>query len=304
VGNSVLTIEDSCDFLKSWSLGFNVNEVNKDQFEANPDGVEQSEVPVMWNVLPCDWVGLVTNSQDGLDSKIHDHDTLSTKTEWQDFNGVGNQETRPRDGVEDTEDPDDWDLNVTSGLVGLIGVFIDGRGDGPEDEHDDHTGGTDQEEWATTSLVNESGRGDGNDEGKESVSDVKTETLTSRLDTGTTVDQISVVGEQSVAGVLRDDTERDENGQPPSVTLGLEEINVAGALVGFLLKTHGLLDFTVFELNGGVILVTSGVVVGEHVKSLIGTILVNQPSWRFWDPVDEDDLDDRWEDLEESNGLP
>jgi len=45
-------------------------------------------------------------------------------------------------------------------------------------------------------------------------------------------------------------------------------------------------------------------VVGKHAKSLIGAVLADEPSWRFWDPVDEDELDDGWENLEESEDLP
>jgi len=304
VGNSVLTVEDLGDFLKSGSLGFNVDEVDEDEFDTDPQGVEQGEVPVTWKLLPGDWVGLVTDGQDGLDGQVHDHETLGTETEWQDLDGVGDEETRPGDGVEDTEDPDDWDLDVTGSLVGGTRVLVDGRGDGPEDEHDDHTGGTDEEEWATTSPVNQSGRGDGNDEGEHGGSNVETQLLASGGDTGTSVDQVGVVGEQGVTRVLRDDTERDENGQPPSVTLGLQEVDVVGALLGLLLQSQGVSDFTEFELDGGVVLVTGGVVVGEHVQGLIRTILVNQPSWGFWDPVDEGKLDDRWHDLEESDSLP
>jgi len=304
VSNGIFSVEDLGDLFQSWSLGLNIDEVNPDEFETDPDGVEQGEVPVLWQFLPGDWVGLISDGQDSLNGDVHDHETFGTESEWQDLESISNQETRPGDSVEDTEDPDDWDLNVTSGLVGLARVFVDSGGDGPENKHDDHTGGTDKEERTTTSLVNESGRGDGNDQGKGSVSDIETQFLARGGDTGTSVDQISVVGEQGVTGVLRNDTERDKNGQPPSVTLGLEEVNIGGSLIGFTFKSHGLLDFTVFELNGGVVLVTSSVVVGEHLKSLIRAILSDQPSWGFWDPPDEHQLDDGWNDLEESKSLP
>lgn len=50
------------------------------------------------------------------------------------------------------------------------------------------------------------------------------------LDTSTFVDDVHVVGENSVARVLRDDTKRNNNGEAPSVTSGLEEIDVASRL--------------------------------------------------------------------------
>ena len=47
-----------------------------------------------------------------------------------------------------------------------------------------------------------------------------------------------------------------------------------------------------------------GVVLAEHVQSLLGTIFGNQPTRGFRDPPDECDLDDRGESLDEGRDSP
>lgn len=304
VSNSVVAIEDLLDLLESRTLGLNVDKVDKDELEEDPDGVEEGEIPVARQVLPRDRVGLVSDGEDGRDGDVHDHQTLGTKAERQNFQCVGDEQTGPRDGVEDAEDPDDGDLNVTGGFVGVARVLVYGRCDGPDGEHDHHAGGTDEEEAATTGGIDESGGGDGGDEGNGGLTNVETQTLTGAGDSCALVDQAGVVGEQSVTGVLRNDTERDQNGQPPAVTSSLQEVDVAATLVGLFLHAHRLLDLLELELDGGVELVSSGVVVGEHVESLVSAIFADKPSRRLWDPVDEAKLNDGWEDLKKGDDLP
>jgi len=112
-------------------------------------------------------------------------------------------------------------------------------------------------------------------------SDTYTHLLVLAGDTSTLVDQVDVVGEERVAGVLGDDTERDENSQPPSVTLGLDKVDVAGVLVGIGFQTNDLPHLDVFELNRGVVTVTSGMVVGESVQGLFVALLGDQPTWAW-----------------------
>ena len=69
------------------------------------------------------------------------------------------------------------------------------------------------------------------------------------------VDQMRVVRDDSVAAVLGDDTDRYDNGKPPSVALGLEEVQVAGAVSDLRLYPESFPYFTVLELDGQVVLV-------------------------------------------------
>ena len=227
MSNHVVAVEDLGDLLESRALGLDVDKVDEDELNKDPECVEEGEVPVARQVLPRDGVGLVADGEDGLDCDVHDHQTLGAETEGQNLESVGDEQTGPGDGVEDAENPDDGDLDVSGGLVGVAGVLVDCRGDSPDGEHDDHTGGTDEEEAATTGRVDKCGGGDGCDKSDGGLTDVETETLTGAGDSCSLVDQAGVVGEESITRVLGDDTERDQDGQSPAVTLGLEEINVA-----------------------------------------------------------------------------
>jgi hypothetical protein len=122
-------LERTCTYL---SLG--VDEVDEDELDGNPESVEESQVPVLGQVLPCYRVGLTTDSENGLNSDVHDHETFGTEGIGQDFESIGNKQTRPSERVEDTEDPDEWNLSVTSCRVGVAGVLVDGASDGPADE--------------------------------------------------------------------------------------------------------------------------------------------------------------------------
>lgn len=93
------------------------------------------------------------------------------------------------------------------------------------------------------------------------------------MDTGAFVNEVDIVGDDGITGVLRNDTEGNDDGQTPAVSLCLEEITIFDGAVGQLIKAHGLLDFLKLVLHGCVISIASGVVGGEHVKRLFGAIL-------------------------------
>ena len=95
------------------------------------------------------------------------------------------------------------------------------------------------------------------------------------LDTSTFVNDIHVVGEDSVTRVLRDDTKGDDDSKTPHVTPGLEEVNVTSGL-GSVVGLDCLLDLAVLELNCGVVLVTAGMVLGQNTEGLLGSVLVDK----------------------------
>jgi hypothetical protein len=76
--------------------------------------VEELKVPVVWKILPGNWVRVVTKHQTSLDCKVHDHKSLSAKLVWKNFERVSNQKARPSKSIEDAEHPDPNDLRVTS----------------------------------------------------------------------------------------------------------------------------------------------------------------------------------------------
>lgn len=58
-------------------------------------GVEEGEVPVLWQVLPSHGVGLTTDGEDSLDGDVHDHETLGTKAVWENLKRIRDKQTRP-----------------------------------------------------------------------------------------------------------------------------------------------------------------------------------------------------------------
>ncbi len=103
-------------------------------------------------------------------------------------------------------------------------------------------------------------------------------------DTGTGVDEVHVVGDNGVTTVLGNETDGDDDGEPPSVSTGLHEVEVAGVVTSVLLELEGLSDLTEFELNGSVLVVAVGVELGQHGKGLVVAVLGDQPSGRLRHP--------------------
>jgi len=139
-----------------------------------------------------------------------------------------------------------------------------------------HTRRPNKEQTATTCRVHECCGSDGSDQRDGCLPDVKSELLASASNASTGVDEVGVVREESIARVLRNNTKTDQNSQPPSVTACLEEVKVAGALLGLLLHTHGLTDLSVFVLHGGVVGVAGCMVVGEEVEGLLVAVLADE----------------------------
>jgi len=224
--------------------------------------------------------------------------------EGQDLESVGDEKTRETDIVEDTEDPNPDDLCVAGALVGLARVLIDSSDDGPADERANHAEDGNQEKGTTAELVDGQGSCDGDAKIEDGLAGRDTELRVLVGDTGTDVDGVHVVGQNGVTGVLRDDTERDDDGEPPAVTLGAEEVGIAGGLVRVLLDADGLLDLLELELDGGVVGITASVPLGKHVEGLLMAVLVDQVTRGLGDEPDESDLDQRRDDLDEGDGPP
>jgi hypothetical protein len=111
-----------------------------------------------------------------------------------------------------------------------------------------------------------------------------TELVSRSGDTSGIVEDTLVVGDNGVTGPLREDTQRDEDGQSEAVTLGAEEISIAAVLLVLHLHLDGISDLTELELNGKVLSVTIGVVLGKNLESLLMAVLGNEESRRFGDP--------------------
>jgi hypothetical protein len=102
-------------------------------------------------------------------------------------------------------------------------------------------------------------------------------------DTSVCVDQVRIIRDDGVTTVLGDDT--DDNGKPPAVTLGPEEVQVAGCLINLLLYPKSFSDFTILELDGQVVLVTVSVPFGQGLEGLFVAVLRYKPSRRLGDDL-------------------
>jgi len=259
---------------------------------------------VTLKVLEGKRVGVDVEGKGGLNGDVHDHETLATEPVGQNLDGVTDQETGPGDRVHDSEHPDEED----HGLVGAGGSVLvpETGGEGPEDEGGEHTTGGGKEHGPTADLVDEQGHGDGDNEGETHLAGRETELAGGVLlvDTGRLVQKVGIVGDNGVTGPLGEEAEREKDGKAVAVALGLEEVGVAAVLAALKFHADSLLDFAVLELDGRVVPVAVGVVLGEDIKGLLVLILGNQETGGLGDPVDESELNERWESLQEGRNTP
>lgn len=122
--------------------------------------------------------------------------------------------------------------------------------------------------------------------------------------TGTLVDNVHVVGQNGVTRVLGDDTERNDDGESPAVALGEQEVDITGLLLDCLVGVDGLLDLAVLELDGGIVDIAAGVVLGKNGKGLLGLVLADQVTGGLRDEPDTAELDEGRNGLDEGDGSP
>ena len=285
-------------------LGLDVEEVNKDELEGDPGGVDGVQLPLgaLPDAVHGDRVDLVVHDEGDVDGDVHDHHALGAELERQDLDGVGDEQTRPGEGVAHTVEPEEDDDGDAGALV--CGLAVLRAGDGRCHEAQKHTSGGGEEERTATDAVTQHGARNGDDQGEDLVATVKTETSLGASDTSCLVDFVGVVGEESVAGPLREETERDDEHESVPVALGLEEVEVGGTLLGIELEADGLLDLLVLELHQRVVDVAVGVVLSENLQGLLGPLLGEQPTRRLGDKPDGGQLNDGRCSLSKSGNAP
>lgn len=92
----------------------------------------------MGQVVNREGVGLGREGEDGLNGDVHDHHALGAEVERQDFEGVGDQQPRETDRVEDTKDPDEDNLADTIAFGRIVSFVFAGQR-GPNGEGNDHS---------------------------------------------------------------------------------------------------------------------------------------------------------------------
>jgi hypothetical protein len=91
----------------------------------------------MGQVVNREWIRLGREGENGLNGDIHDHHTLGAEVERQDFEGIGDKETRETNRVEDTKDPDKDNLPDTIAFRRIVRFVFAGQGS-PNGEGNDH----------------------------------------------------------------------------------------------------------------------------------------------------------------------
>lgn len=271
--------------------------------ERSTYGVDEVEAPgVALEVLEGDGVGVDVERQGSVDEDIHEHKTLGAQLVREDLDGVADEQTGPGERVEDTEEPDEEDHGVVR--TGRAPLLVQARGQSPEDEGAEHAASRSQEEWATADPVDEQGHSDGDNERQECLAAREAQLLSGVGHAGLIVERRDVVGDDGVAGPLREDAERGDDSEAVAVALGPEEVEVRAGLLVLQLQADRLLDLVELKLHRGMLGIAVGVVLGQDVQRPVVLVLGHEVAGGFRNEEDEGQLDKRWSALQQRRDAP
>ncbi len=98
------------------------------------------------------------------------------------------------------------------------------------------------------------------------------------------VNLVHIVGEESIAAILRDDTKRDEESQAISVAFGLKKVCIAATLLELELETKSFSDLFVLKANSWISFIAISMVVGEDCFCFFVSLLGHKPTRALWNP--------------------
>lgn len=154
------------------------------------------------------------------------------------------------------------------------GSCIVARGnDGEDVEHDESSDCGDEVDGATTEFVDEEGEEEVFAQGEGFHAAVDAELRVGICQADVIHDVFEVVGNQAIAAPLTEEANGGDNCDSLAVALGLEEVGPAGGIL-LLVEVDGCADFSVFELNEFVVLVSFAVPFGEDGESLFVAVFV------------------------------
>ena len=282
-----IAVEVLGDFLERGVAGLDVEAVDDDELDEEPDVVDDVVLPA--EGVERDGVDVAVEEEGQVDTQEHDGDALGADAVGQDLDTVADQQSRPGRVVEDVVDEDEGNLGVGGGWDGGLDEL--GGADGPRAERHEHTAGGEDEERATTEFVNEKAHDEGGDEVDDVQDTVDLELQLGVGDTSTGKDVRHVVRHEVVSGPLGEESERDQDEKTAAVTTSLDQLLPAVTLE-LLLHLDGFLDLAVLELDQLVLLVAAGVVVSENLESLLVLALGDQVTGRLRDEPDGNHLED------------
>lgn len=154
--------------------------------------VDQVQLPgVAGKVVKRVGVGVVVEREGGLDGQVDNHETLGTQLVRQDLDGVADEETGPREGVEEAKQPDEEDHGVVG--AGRAVLLVQAGRQGPEDEGHEHAARGGEEDGSATEAVDLHGERQGGDEGETGLAGGEAEAGGGALDAGVGVEDVCVV---------------------------------------------------------------------------------------------------------------
>ena len=131
-----------------------------------------------------------------------------------------------------------------------------------------------------------------------------TEFLSRARDPCLIVKHVGVVRNNGIARPLREEAQGEQNHQSVAVALGPEEVKIRAIRTCLHLHLNCLLNFAVFKLHRWVVDVAITVVMGQDVERFLVLVFRHEVSRGFWDPPDEDDLNNGRDALAKGRNAP
>jgi len=146
--------------------------------------------------------------------------------------------------------------------------------------NDHHQKCGEEEHFAATEFVNQEGGTKSNNPTPNTESTVDFELLLLIGDTDLIENFGEVIGDNSVAGPLREETKCDKNYKTMTITFGLEKFK--DTILGeFLFEGESSFNFSLNKLYRDVIFIIKGKVMGENLEGSVRSILLDIPTRRF-----------------------
>lgn len=196
--------------------------------------------------------------------------------------------------VEEVEDVDEADNGATHVSVRVFLVNASAE-NGPDEEGKEHANSRDEQNRATSETINVEGDEEVDEQRHGLGTAVDAQLVHGGSDADTVKNELEVVGDNTVAGPLTEDSEGNNEHETTAVTASSEEVHPLGVGVGLLVHGHGSANLVVLNLDDLVIDITLGVVLGEHVESILVAVLGNHETRALRNPPD---------DAEDDNGAP
>ena len=294
----LIALEEIGELLKRRARGFDEEEVDDQEGDGHPYAVVDVELPS--EVRETDRVDIASEDGRDLDGKQDERPSLGSHLVGDDLQGVCDDEIRPGQGVESLEDEDASQDESATREAAALDVLL--RGDGPDNEGDEHTGGASDEEEATPEAINHHGDGQGDDVLPESDHAVHQGDFVFGLQAGILENLREVVRDKLVTGGLRE--ESGTEAQRDSLEVGDRREELLPGHVVLSLHGNRLLNLGILESNKVGRRVAFAVVLDEDLLGLLRPALGDQPSRRFGAEVDEGALVDRRNDLDQGGEPP